>query len=146
MSERTGPLSDLRVIELGQLVAGPFCGQMLADFGADVIKVEPPGRGDPLREWGRDGFPLWWSVTARGKRTITANLREPEGQGIVRRLAANADILIENFRPGTLERWGLGFDALAAVPATRFPGGPALRSPLLVLAMTWYALRDRVGM
>ena len=114
MSERTGPLSDLRVIELGQLVAGPFCGQMLADFGADVIKVEPPSRGDPLREWGRDGFPLWWSVTARNKRTVTANLREPEGQDIVRKLAMDADILIENFRPGTMERWGLGYETLSA--------------------------------
>ena len=113
MNERQGPLSDLRVIELGQLVAGPFCGQMLADFGADVIKVEPPGRGDPLREWGRDGFPIWWSVTARGKRTVTANLREPEGQDLVRRLAHDADILIENFRPGTLERWGLGYESLS---------------------------------
>ena len=113
MNERQGPLSDLRVIELGQLVAGPFCGQMLADFGADVIKVEPPGRGDPLREWGRDGFPIWWSVTARNKRTVTANLREPEGQDLVRRLAHDADILIENFRPGTLERWGLGYESLS---------------------------------
>lgn len=108
------PLSDLRVIELGQLIAGPFCGQLFADFGADVIKVEPPGRGDPLREWGREGFPIWWSVTARGKRTVTVNLREPEGQDIVRRLAAEADILIENFRPGTMERWNLGYEQLSA--------------------------------
>ena len=75
---RTGPLTDLRVIELGQLIAGPFCGQIFADMGADVIKVEPPGQGDPLREWGREGFPLWWSVVARGKRCITANLREKD--------------------------------------------------------------------
>jgi crotonobetainyl-CoA:carnitine CoA-transferase CaiB-like acyl-CoA transferase len=112
---RTGPLTDLRVIELGQLIAGPFCGQILADMGADVIKVEPPGQGDPLREWGRDGFPLWWSVVARGKRCITANLREPEGQDLVRRLVAEADFLLENFRPGTLEKWGLGYEALKAI-------------------------------
>jgi crotonobetainyl-CoA:carnitine CoA-transferase CaiB-like acyl-CoA transferase len=112
---RTGPLTDLRVIELGQLIAGPFCGQIFADMGADVIKVEPPGQGDPLREWGREGFPLWWSVVARGKRCITANLREPEGQDIVRRLAGEADFLLENFRPGTLEKWGLGYEALKAI-------------------------------
>jgi crotonobetainyl-CoA:carnitine CoA-transferase CaiB-like acyl-CoA transferase len=112
---RTGPLTDLRVIELGQLIAGPFCGQILADMGADVIKVEPPGQGDPLREWGRDGFPLWWSVVARGKRCIAANLREPEGQDLVRRLVAEADFLLENFRPGTLEKWGLGYEALKAI-------------------------------
>ena len=111
----SGPLSDLRVIELGQLVAGPFCAQLFADFGADVIKVEPPGRGDPLREWGREGFPLWWSVLGRGKRTITANLREEAGQDLVRRLVADADILVENFRPGTMERWGLGYEALSAI-------------------------------
>ena len=112
---RTGPLTDLRVIELGQLIAGPFCGQIFADMGADVIKVEPPGQGDPLREWGREGFPLWWSVVARGKRCITANLREPEGQDIVRRLVGEADFLLENFRPGTLEKWGLGYEALKAI-------------------------------
>lgn len=112
---RTGPLTDLRVIELGQLIAGPFCGQMFADMGADVIKVEPPGQGDPLRQWGREGFPLWWSVVARGKRCITANLREQQGQDIVRRLVAEADFLLENFRPGTLEKWGLGYEALKAI-------------------------------
>ncbi len=112
---RTGPLTDLRVIELGQLIAGPFCGQIFADMGADVIKVEPPGQGDPLREWGREGFPLWWSVVARGKRCITANLREKEGQDLVRQLVAQADFLLENFRPGTLEKWGLGYEALKAI-------------------------------
>ena len=112
---RTGPLTDLRVIELGQLIAGPFCGQIFADMGADVIKVEPPGQGDPLRDWGREGFPLWWSVVARGKRCITANLREKEGQDIVRQLVAQADFLLENFRPGTLEKWGLGYDALRQI-------------------------------
>lgn len=112
---RAGPLTGLRLIELGQLIAGPFCGQIFADMGADVIKIEPPGQGDPLREWGREGFPLWWSVVARGKRCITANLREAEGQDLVRRLVAEADFLVENFRPGTLEKWGLGYDALKAV-------------------------------
>lgn len=112
---RTGPLTDLRVIELGQLIAGPFCGQIFADYGADVIKVEPPGQGDPLREWGREGFPLWWSVVARGKRCITANLREKQGQDIVRQLVAEADFLLENFRPGTLEKWGLGYDDLRKI-------------------------------
>jgi crotonobetainyl-CoA:carnitine CoA-transferase CaiB-like acyl-CoA transferase len=114
-TERRGPLSDIRVIELGQLIAGPFCGQMFADMGADVIKVEPPGQGDPLRDWGREGFPLWWSVCARGKRCITLNLRETEGQDMLKRLVAGADFLIENFRPGTLEKWGLGYDALKAI-------------------------------
>lgn len=112
---RSGPLTDLRVIELGQLIAGPFCGQIFADMGADVIKVEPPGKGDPLREWGREGFPLWWSVVARGKRCITANLREPDGQDILRRLVAEADFLLENFRPGTLEKWGLGYEDLRKI-------------------------------
>lgn len=112
---RTGPLTDLRVIELGQLIAGPFCGQIFADMGADVIKVEPPGQGDPLRDWGREGFPLWWSVVARGKRCITANLREKEGQDIVRQLVGQADFLLENFRPGTLEKWGLGYEDLRKI-------------------------------
>ncbi|KCZ57197.1 CoA transferase [Hyphomonas beringensis] len=114
-TERSGPLTDLRVIELGQLVAGPFCGQMFADMGADVIKVEPPGQGDPLREWGRDGFPLWWSVCARGKRCITLNLRTEEGQGLLKQLVSEADFLVENFRPGTLEKWGLGYEELKKV-------------------------------
>lgn len=105
-----GPLSDLRVVEMGQLLAGPFCGQLLADFGADVIKVEPPGQGDPMREWGREkagGRSLWWPVVARNKRSVTIDLREPAGQDLARRLIDGADVLIENFRPGTLERWGL---------------------------------------
>jgi len=112
---RKGPLTDIRVIELGQLVAGPFCGQLFADMGADVIKLEPPGKGDPLREWGREGYPLWWTVTARNKRCITANLREAEGQDILRRLVGEADMLVENFRPGTMEKWGLGYDALKEI-------------------------------
>lgn len=113
--EAKGPLTDIRVIELGQLIAGPFCGQLLADMGADVIKVEPPGSGDPMRSWGRGEFPLWWSVCARNKRCITANLREPEGQDLVRRLIEKADMVLENFRPGTLERWGLDYESLSAI-------------------------------
>jgi formyl-CoA transferase len=108
----TGPLTDLRVIELGQLIAGPFCGQLLGDLGAEVIKVEPPGVGDPMREWGQ-GLPVWWPVIARNKKSVTLNLREPEGQALLKRLVADADVLIENFRPGTLEKWGLGYDVLA---------------------------------
>jgi formyl-CoA transferase len=112
---RKGPLTDVRLIELGQLIAGPFCGQLLADMGADVIKVEPPGQGDPMRVWGRGDYPLWWTVCARNKRVVTANLREPEGQELVRRLVAEADMLLENFRPGTMERWGLGYEELSKI-------------------------------
>ena len=112
-SGRKGPLTDIRLVELGQLIAGPFCGQLLADMGADVIKVEPPGQGDPMRVWGRGDYPLWWRVCARNKRVVTANLREPEGQALVRKLVAKADMVLENFRPGTMERWGLGYEELA---------------------------------
>jgi crotonobetainyl-CoA:carnitine CoA-transferase CaiB-like acyl-CoA transferase len=111
---RKGPLTDLKVIELGQLIAGPFCGQLLADMGADVIKVEPPDVGDPMRHWGRGEYPLWWTVCARNKRCITANLRVPEGQDLVRKLIAQADIVLENFRPGTMEKWGLSYESLSA--------------------------------
>lgn len=112
-----GPLSGKRVLELGSLIAGPFCGQMLGDFGADVVKIEDPGRGDPMRRWGNqaDGFSLTWPVIARNKRSVTCNLRDPRGQDLVRRLAAHADVLVENFRPGTLERWNLGYEELAQV-------------------------------
>jgi formyl-CoA transferase len=112
------PLSDVRVLEAGQLLAGPFCGQLLADFGAEVIKLEEPTRGDPMREWGQEkphGMSLWWPVVARGKKSVTCNLRVAEGQELVRRLVADADVLVENFRPGTLERWGLGYEELAAI-------------------------------
>ena len=108
-------LGDLRVIELGQLLAGPFCGQLLADFGAEVIKVEDPSRGDPMRQWGREkphGKSLWWPVVARNKKSVTCDLRTAEGQALVRRLVNDADVLLENFRPGTLERWGLAPDEL----------------------------------
>lgn len=110
------PLDGVRVLELGTLLAGPFCGQLLADFGAEVIKIEPPGVGDPMREWGREkphGRSLWWPVVARNKKSITIDLRQAEGQRIVRELAAEADIVVENFRPGTMERWGLGYEALS---------------------------------
>lgn len=113
-----GPLSGIRVVELGQVIAGPFCGQLLGDYGAEVIKVEPPGTGDVLRQWGRShgsGDSLWWSVAARNKRSVTIDLRTADGQQLVRDLVAHADILVENFRPGTLERWGLGWDDLSAV-------------------------------
>ena len=109
------PLDDIRVIELGQLLAGPFCGQLLGDFGAEVIKIEDPGRGDPMRQWGREkpyGKSLWWPVVARNKKSVTANLRDPRAQDLLRRLIADADVLLENFRPGTLERWGLSPDEL----------------------------------
>ena len=109
------PLDDLRVIELGTLLAGPFCGQLLGDFGAEVIKVEDPGAGDPMRQWGREkshGQSLWWPVVARNKKSVTANLREPAGQEIIRELVAKSDVLLENFRPGTLERWGLSPEEL----------------------------------
>lgn len=102
-----GPLAGITVVELGQLIAGPFCGQLLGDMGADVIKVEPPGKGDPMREWGRGDCPLWWEVVARNKRSVAIDLRVAEGQALARKLILQADILIENFRPGTLEKWGL---------------------------------------
>jgi formyl-CoA transferase len=114
-----GALDGLRLIELGQLIAGPFCGQLMADHGADVIKIEPPAKpgeaanGDPMRQWGR-AKPLWFPVVARNKKTITLNLRVPEGQAILKRLVAKSDFLLENFRPGTMEKWGLGWEALSA--------------------------------
>jgi formyl-CoA transferase len=109
-----GPLSGIRVIELGSLIAGPFATRLLADFGADVVKVEAPTKPDPLRTWGNseDGRSLWWTVQSRGKRCITLDLRVEKGQALLRRLAADADVLVENFRPGTLERWGLAPDRL----------------------------------
>jgi succinyl-CoA---D-citramalate CoA-transferase len=111
----SAPLAGIRVLELGSLIAGPFCGKTLADFGAEVIKVEPPGEGDPLRRWRRlrNGVSLWWHVQSRNKRSLTCDLRKPEGQEIVRRLAARSHIALENFRPGALERWNLGWDELS---------------------------------
>ena len=111
-----GPLSNLKVVELGTLIAGPYCARLLAEFGAEVIKIETPGEGDPLRKWRRlhEGTSLWWYAQGRNKKSVAVNLREPDGQAIVRALAKGADIVIENFRPGTMERWGLGYEALAA--------------------------------
>jgi formyl-CoA transferase len=108
-------LTGLRVLELGSLVAGPFCGKTLADFGAEVIKVEPPGEGDPLRKWRRmrNGVSLWWQVQSRNKKSVTCDLRRPEGQSIVRRLARASHVVVENFRPGALEKWNLGWEALS---------------------------------
>jgi formyl-CoA transferase len=109
-------LCGVRVIELGQLIAGPFCGKLLADFGAEVIKIEPPGLGDPLRKWRmqRDGTSLWWQIQSRNKRSVAIDLRTLDGQNLVRSLIADADVLIENFKPGTLESWGLDWPALSA--------------------------------
>ncbi len=114
LAANTGPLAGITVVEMGQLIAGPFCGQLLGDMGAEVIKIEPPGAGDPMRVWGRGDYPLWWEVVARNKKAVSANLRVPEGQALARSLIAKADILIENFRPGTLEKWGMGPEVLHA--------------------------------
>lgn len=114
----SGPLEGVRVLELATLVAGPFAGRILADYGAEVIKAEPPGAGDPLRQWGnleKDGHTVWFPVQSRGKKLITLDLRQPEGQELCRRLVERSDVLLENFRPGTLERWGLGPERLLEV-------------------------------
>ena len=110
----SGPLAGLKVLELGQLIAGPFAAKTLADFGADVVKIETPGAGDPLRKWRllKDGTSVWWQVQSRNKRSVALDLKDPAAQDIVRRLAADADVLIENFRPGAMEGWGLGPDEL----------------------------------
>lgn len=116
-SKKPGPLDGLTVIEMGTLIAGPFCGQILGDFGAEVIKIEDPKAGDPMRQWGRSlpkGHSPWWPVIGRNKKSVTLNLRTPEGQAIARKLIGGADVLVENFRPGALEKWGLGYDSLAA--------------------------------
>ena len=115
IDDKKGALAGLKVVELGQLIAGPFCGQLLGDMGADVVKVEPPGLGDPMRQWGNGEHKVWWQVIARNKRSVTANLRVPEGQDLARRLLSDADIMIENFKPGTVEKWGLGPEALHAI-------------------------------
>jgi formyl-CoA transferase len=135
-----GPLSGLKVIELGQLIAGPFAAKTLADFGAEVIKIEPPSGGDPLRTWRllKDGTSVWWQVQSRNKRSLALDLRQPEGQDIVRQLATHADVLIENFRPGAMESWGLGPDALHA-----------LNPQLIILRISGYGqtgpYKDRPG-
>ena len=109
------------MLELGTLIAGPFCSRMLAEFGAEVIKIESPDGGDPIRQWRvlKDGTSLWWSVQARNKKSVTLNMKSSQGQTIARRLAQEADVIIENYRPGVLEKWGMGYDALKADnPAT----------------------------
>jgi len=114
-------MTGVKVLELGTLIAGPFCSRMLAEFGADVIKIESPGGGDPIRQWRvlKDGTSLWWSVQARNKKSITLNMKDPRGQEIARRLALDADIIIENYRPGVMEKWNLGYEILRAEnPAT----------------------------
>ena len=135
-----GPLAGIKVIELGQLIAGPFAAKTLADFGADVIKIEPPGAGDPLRKWRllKDGTSVWWQVQSRNKQSLALDLRQPQAQAIVRDLAREADVLIENFRPGAMEGWGLGPDALQA-----------LNPKLILLRISGYGqtgpYRDRPG-
>lgn len=114
----TGPLAGLRVIEFGQLLAGPYVGTLLGDFGAEVIKVEQPDKGDPMRDWGRlrnNGHSLWWSMVGRNKRSVGINLRTEEGQELTRKLCESADIIVENFRPGTMERWNLGPEQIHAI-------------------------------
>ncbi|QGN56519.1 CaiB/BaiF CoA-transferase family protein [Novosphingobium sp. Gsoil 351] len=134
----TGALSDIRVIEMGQLLAGPFCGQLLGDMGADVVKLEPPGAGDPMRLWGLGEEKVQWEVIARNKKSVSLNLRVPEGQALARRLIATADVLVENFKPGTLEKWGLA-------PATLQAENPGL----IVARMSGYGqtgpYSDRAG-
>ncbi|MFM9880883.1 MAG: CaiB/BaiF CoA transferase family protein [Burkholderiaceae bacterium] len=135
-----GPLQGLKVLELGQLIAGPFAAKTLADFGAEVIKVEPPHTGDPLRQWRllRDGTSVWWQVQSRNKRSLALDLRQPAGQAIARQLALEADVLIENFRPGAMEGWGLAPDDLIAA-----------NPKLIVLRISGYGqsgpYRDRPG-
>src|SRR5262245_43055463 len=115
MAEPRGALAGVRVIEMGQLIAGPFAGKTLGEFGANVIKIEAPGSGDPLRNWRllKNGTSVWWQVQSRNKRSIALDLRNPEGQDIARKLIDEADVLIENFRPGMLEEWGMGYERLA---------------------------------
>lgn len=134
------PLDGLRVIEMGQLIAGPMAGRMLAEFGADVIKIEPPDKGDPLRKWRmlHNGTSVWWAAQSRNKRSVTLDLRQPEGQQVAMSLLNTADVLIENFRPGTLEKWGLSWESLHA------------NNPMLiVLSVSGYGqtgpYRDRPG-
>jgi succinyl-CoA--D-citramalate CoA-transferase len=152
-----GPLAGIRIIECGVLLAGPFCARLLADFGAEVIKVEPPGEGDPMRTTGQaleNGKSLWWPSIARNKKCITLNLRMPEGQELLRKLVAHADVLVENFRPGTMEEWGLSYDVLRQLNPglvfTRVSGygqtGPYRHKPgFAAVAEAFGGLRHLVG-
>lgn len=136
----TGPLSGLRILELGQLIAGPFAAKTLSDFGAEVVKIEPPGTGDPLRKWRllKEGNSIWWEVQSRNKRSLALDLKDPDAQDIVRQLATQVDVLIENFRPGAMESWGLSPEALLH-----------LNPRLIVLRISGYGqtgpYRDRPG-
>ena len=114
MTKSAGPLAGIKVLELGTLIAGPFCARMLAEFGAEVIKIESPDGGDPIRQWRilKDGTSLWWSVQARNKKSVTLNLKHAKAQQIARRLALDAEVIIENYRPGVLEKWQLGYALL----------------------------------
>jgi crotonobetainyl-CoA:carnitine CoA-transferase CaiB-like acyl-CoA transferase len=116
LSAGAGPLAGMRVLELGSFIAGPFAGQLLGDYGAEVIKIEPPRTGDPMRRWGvtRDGASLWWPTIARNKKSVAVDLRSAEGRAVVRELAAHCDVVIENFKPGRLNSWGLGYDVLSS--------------------------------
>lgn len=111
------PLSGIRVLELGQLIAGPFAAKMLGEFGAEVIKIEPPGKGDPLRNWRliHDGTSVWWQVQSRNKKSVSLDLRKPEAQDLIRSLVKDIDVVVENFKPGTMEGWGLGREELRAI-------------------------------
>src|ERR671910_3472841 len=111
---RRGALAGIRVVEAGQMIAGPFCGHLFADHGAEVVKVEAPGQGDVMRRWGGlyKGLGLYWPILAREKRSVTLDLRQPDGQALLQELLRTADVFVENFRPGTLERWDLGWDAI----------------------------------
>jgi len=137
---RTGPLTGLKVVELGQLIAGPFAAKTLADFGAEVIKIEPPGAGDPLRQWRllHDGTSAWWQVQSRNKLSVALDLKDADSRDIVRRLIAEADVLVENFKPGVMEDWGMGYEALS-------PCNPGL----IMLRISGYGqtgpYRDRPG-
>jgi len=113
---KPGALAGIKVLELGTLIAGPFCARMLAEFGADVIKVEAPDGGDPIRQWRiiKDGTSLWWSVQSRNKKSLTLNMKDERGRAIAKRLALDADIIIENYRPGVLEKWGIGYEQIKA--------------------------------
>jgi formyl-CoA transferase len=116
LPQDTSALEGLKVVELGTLIAGPYCARLLAEFGAEVVKVETPGEGDPLRKWRKlhEGNSLWWYAQARNKKSVAINLKDPDGQAVVRKLAEGADVVVENFRPGTLEKWNLGYERLAA--------------------------------
>jgi crotonobetainyl-CoA:carnitine CoA-transferase CaiB-like acyl-CoA transferase len=140
VEELAGSLEGVRVLELGHIIGGPFCGHLFADHGADVVKVEAPGQGDPMREWGGlyRGVGLYWPIISRGKRSVTIDLRQPDGQRLVRELVRETDVLVENFRSGTLERWGIGWDELHR-----------LNPRLIMVRITGYGqdgpYRDRAG-